>query len=59
MAPHRNFYPPILILGASGRLRGRTGLSAPIFWLRQKYFRFYPLRDKSSRRLYIDQCGMA
>jgi hypothetical protein len=25
-------------------LTPETGLSAPIFWLRQKDFRFYPLR---------------
>jgi hypothetical protein len=41
------------ILGASGRIepsvrRGRTGLSAPIFFAlhtAKKYFRFYPLRE--------------
>jgi hypothetical protein len=27
------------------RFAQKTGLSAPIFWLRQKDFRFYPLRD--------------
>jgi hypothetical protein len=37
-------------MGAFFAMPQKTGLSAPIFWLRQKDFRFYPLRTQGFLR---------